>query len=83
MRPNVGNWTYIEDGLPELYTPVYVACRAKDGSRKNWVAECMLYGYNREPIKNPWNLPILDLDDYEAYAWMPYWRPNAPKERQG
>ena len=81
MRPVVPDWIYIEDGLPELFTPVYVACRAKDGSRKNWTAECPVYGYSPDPIRNPWNLPILTNGDYEVYAWMPRWWPNPPKER--
>lgn len=82
MRPNVGDWIYTDERLPKVGTPCWVACRAKDGSRENWVAECMVYGYVRAPVKNLWHIPILDLENYEAYAWLPYWVPKAPKEKQ-
>lgn len=81
MKCEVGDWTYIEDGLPEPYTTVNVACRAKDGSRPNWVAFNCLYSKNNL-TKNPFGIPILDIDDrYEAYAWVPVWCPKPPKEK--
>ena len=81
MRCEVGNWTYIEDGLPEVGLPVYLACRAKDGRRKDWVACGVIYG-NWNHTKNVWGVPLLDFDCYEAYAWMPEWYPKPPKQKQ-
>lgn len=80
MRPNVGDWIYTDDSLPKYGTPVYAACRAKDGSRENWVAGVPFYGYH-PTTKNEWGVPILDSPKYEVYAWMGQWWPNPPKER--
>ena len=82
MRCEVGNWIYVEDGLPEFATPVYAACRAKDGSRENWVAEVPFFGSSWHEGKNQWGIPILDNPKYEVYAWMPIWYPKVPKERK-
>jgi len=80
MKCNVGDWHYIKDGLPENYAGrLWVACRAKDGSRENWVAGGIIYGYYRGTT-NPWGIPLLDDDNYEAYAWMYEWYPKPPKE---
>lgn len=80
MRPNVGDWTYVEDGLPEYGEAVYAACRAKDRSRDNWVADVPFFGFSR-CCKNKWGIPIIDNPVYEVYAWIPKWWPKAPKER--
>ena len=77
---DVGEWTYTKDRLPPyISTPLYVACRAKDGSRENWVASGSVYGIYCGTA-NPWGIPILDNDNYEAYAWMPEWYPEPPKQ---
>ena len=82
MRCNVGDWIYVKDRLPEeLAPPLWVACRAIDGSRPNWVACGVLYSHNNI-TENPWGIPILDDDNYEAYAWMYEWYPNPPKEME-
>ena len=81
MRCEVGDWTYVNDEMPEYGMHIYAACRAKDRSRKNWVAEVLFYGYSWIVTKNKWGIPILDNPNYEVYAWMPYWYPKVPKER--
>ena len=80
MKCDVGDWTYIEDGLPEFLTgPYWVACRAKDRSRENWVGTCIIYSPSIG-TKNLWGIPILDNPNFEAYAWMNKWFPEPPEE---
>lgn len=80
MKCDVGSWVYVKDKLPQNYAGrLWVACRAKDGSRENWVACGILYGYCGW-TKNPWGIPLLDDDNYEAYAWMYEWYPKPPKD---
>ena len=82
MKCDIGDWIFVQDELPKPYSaPIYVSCRAKDKSRKNWIVDNVVYGFYRG-TSNPWGIPILDNDNYEVYAWMPMWYPNPAKERQ-